>query len=107
MSKTNANTSNNIVTNTCQLHASIGITALLELDARQRFRVDDAGDRPDLVDDDLAEDVEVVRLDLRDQVVLPEQGVELHDFFDLQELVVHLVLLSRSGANEHEPDSHP
>src|SRR2546428_12722833 len=107
MSKTNANTSNNIVTNTCQLHASIGITALLELDARQRLRVDDPGDGPDLVDDDLPEDVEVVRLDLRDQVVLAEQRMELHDLLDLEELVVHLVLLRGSGRDEDETYRHP
>src|SRR3990170_4440893 len=78
-----------------------------ELDAREGLRIDDARDGPDLVDDDLAEDVEVLRLDFRDQVVFSKEGVELHDFLHLQKLVVNLVLFRGSGANEHESDSHP
>src|SRR2546428_737137 len=71
------------------------------------LRVDDPRDGSDLVDDDLTEDVEILGLDFRDQVVLTEQGVELHDFLHFEELIVHFVLLRRSGANEHEPDGHP
>src|SRR5947209_13995084 len=85
-------------------------TALMsssKFDACQGLRVDDAWDRSDLVDDDLTEDIEILGLDFRDQVVLSEQGVELHDFLHFEELIVHFVLLRRSGANEHEPDGHP
>src|SRR5579871_6175788 len=62
----------------------------LELDPRERLRVDHARDGPDLVDDELAEGVEILRLDLRDQVVLPEERMELHDALDAQELGVDL-----------------
>src|SRR6058998_1746657 len=51
--------------------------------------------------------IDILVLDFRDQVVLSEQGVELHDFLHFEELIVHFVLLRRSGANEHEPDGHP
>src|ERR1700704_5746820 len=77
-----------------------------ELDPRQGLRVDDSRDRPDLVNDDLTEDIEIFRFDFGDEIILPEQRVELHDFLDLEELVVNFVLLGRSGTNEHEPDSH-
>src|SRR3989304_1658828 len=77
-----------------------------ELDARQRFRVDDAGDGPDLVHDVLTEEVKILRLDLRDQVVLAEKGVELHDLLHLEELVVHLVLLGGGGTDEDKTDGH-
>src|SRR5207244_2497283 len=49
----------------------------------------------------------IFRLDFGDEIVLPEEWVELHDLLDLEQLIVHLVLLGGSGANEHEPDSHP
>src|SRR5712692_11341441 len=78
-----------------------------ELDPGQGLRVDDSRDRTDLVDDDLTEDIEIFRFDLGDEIILPEQRVKLHDFLDLEELVVDFVLLSGSGTNEHEPDSHP
>src|SRR3989304_1864 len=68
-----------------------------ELDSGEGLRVDDAGDRPNLVHDHLPEDVEVLGLDLRDEVVLAEEGVELHDLFHLEQLVVDLVLLGRGG----------
>src|SRR2546427_6013710 len=107
MSSTNANANSRIVTNVPRSSASIIPQVLLELNSRQRLRVDDPGDRPDLVDDDLPEDVEVVGLDLRDEVVLPEQGVELHDLLDFEELVVHLVLLGGSSRDEDEADGQP
>src|SRR6184192_213940 len=78
-----------------------------ELDPGQSLGVDDPRDRTDLVDDDLTKDIEIFRLDFRDEIVLPKQRVELHDFLDLEELVVHFVLLRGGGANEHESDSRP
>ena len=77
-----------------------------ELDSRESLRVDDARNRPNLVDDDLAQDVEVLGLDFRNQVVLAEQRMQLDDFLDLQELVVDLVLLRGRGADQHETDRH-
>src|SRR2546426_12436262 len=85
-------------------------TALMsssKFDACQGLRVDDARNGSDLGDDDLTEDVEILGLDFRDQVVLPEQGVELHDFLHFEELIVHFVLLRGSGANEHDLDGQP
>src|SRR3989337_781638 len=78
-----------------------------EFDPGESLRVDHARDRPYLVHDDLAEDVEILRLDLRDEVVLAEQRVQFHNLLHLQEFVVHLVLLRGSCANEHEPNGHP
>src|SRR5438093_384795 len=52
-------------------------TALMsssKFDACQGLRVDDAWDRSDLVDDDLTEDIEILGLDFRDQVVLSDAG---------------------------------
>src|SRR3990170_343292 len=108
MSRTNEKVRSSMVTNVPGSSTLNTIELLLlELDPSQRLRVDDPGDRPDLVDDDLAEHVEVVGLDLRDQIILAEQRMELHDLLDLEELVVHLVLLRRSRGDEHETDGHP
>src|SRR5437867_12036830 len=85
-------------------------TALMsssKFDACQGLRVDDARDRSDLVADDLTEAVEILGLALRDQAGLSEERVERHDFLPFEELMVHFVLVRRSGATEHEPDGHP
>src|SRR5205809_814450 len=74
--------------------------------ARERLRVHDAFDRADLVDDDVAQRVEVAAFDLRDEVVLAKERVELDDLGHLQERIVDLVLLRGRGADEDEPDGH-
>src|SRR5213594_70306 len=107
ITRKSAKVKSKMVTNVNRSNASNGIDVLLKIDACQGLRVDDAWDRSDLVDDDLTEDIEILGLDFRDQVVLSEQGVELHDFLHFEELIVHFVLLRRSSANEHEPDGHP
>src|SRR3989454_12580649 len=59
-------------------------TALMsssKFDACQGLRVDDAWDRSDLVDDDLTEDIEILGLDFRDQVVLFKQWPLPYSFF--------------------------
>src|SRR5580658_1364524 len=107
--RNNPNTRSRIVRN-CQPSIATAdptrsnIAYLSELDASQRLRVDDARDRADLVDDQLAERVEVLGLDLRDQVVLPEQRMELDDPLYAEQFCVDLVLLRRGRADEDEPD---
>src|SRR5688500_9209774 len=77
-----------------------------ELRARQGLGVVDALDGADLVDDDVAERVEVGGLELGDEVVLAEEGVQLDDLGHLEQGVVHLVLLARRGADEDEANGH-
>src|SRR5581483_6214032 len=83
-----------------------GLAGRSEARAGERLGVHDALDGADLVDDDVAQRVEVRPLDLRDEVVLAEEGVELHDLGDLEQGVVDLVLLRGGGADEDEPDGH-
>src|SRR5580658_5831671 len=75
-----------------------------EFDAREGLRVDHTGDGANLVDDQLAERVEVLGLHLGDQVVLAEERMELDDPLHTKQLGVDLVLLSRGGADQDEPD---
>lgn len=59
---------------------------------------------PDLLDDDVPDRVERIRLDLRDEVVFPEQRVELDDLRKLDELLVDLLLPVGFDVNEDESD---
>ncbi len=57
-----------------------------------------------MLDNDVADRVEGVRLDLRDEVVLAEQGIELDDLRDLDELLVDLFLPVGFDVDEDETD---
>src|SRR5438093_13718126 len=63
-----------------------------ERHARESLRRLHALDRPDLRDDQLADRVVRIGFDLRNQIVLPEQRVQLDDILDLRELLVDFLL---------------
>jgi len=61
-------------------------------------------DLADLRYDDVPDRVVGVRLDLRDEVVLAEQGIELDDVLDLDQLLIDLLLPGRFDVDEDEAD---
>lgn len=57
-----------------------------------------------MLDDNVPDRVEGVRLDLGDEVVLAEQGIELHDLRELDQFVVDLFLPVWLDVNQDETD---
>ena len=75
-----------------------------ESHARERLRGLYALDRPDLRDDQLADRVVGIGFDLRDQIVLPEQRIQLDDVLDLRELLVDFLLPRGFDVDQDESD---
>ena len=71
----------------------------LEREPRERLCVKHARDGTYLVDDDRPELLEIVRLDLRDEIVLAEQRVQFHNLRYLRKLVVDLMFMCRCNMN--------
>ena len=72
--------------------------------ARERLRRLHALDRPDLRDDHLPNRVVRIGFDLRNQIVFPEQRIQLDDVLDLQELLVDFLFPRRFDVDQNESD---
>ena len=77
---------------------------LSERDTGERLRRLHACNRPDLRDDQFPNRVVRIGFDLRDQIVFPEQRVQLDDVLDLQELLVDFLFPRRFDVDQDESD---
>src|SRR3989442_15611079 len=71
---------------------------------RKGLRRLDAFDRPNLGNHELPNRIVRVGFDLRDQVIFPEERIQLDDVLDLQELLVDFLLPRRLDVDQDEPD---
>lgn len=74
--------------------------------ADEGFGVDDAFGGADLIDDDVADGVDVFGLDFDEDVVFSEEGVDFDDFWDAGEVFVDCFFVEGADAEECESGCH-